>query len=301
MTDPSDPAAGLYDEELTLLLADVFESTTGDEQLAELRGGAHSMAACPGLDLSDVPWGGVEVRRWLGCCCWGRNRCRLPATQASAGAERAGNSSWTRPCISSLALAQVNGRSFATTGAAAVLRVKSGRRYRVRALSGASSWALRLAVAGHNVSVVAVDGAPIAPAPAASFVLASGQRADFILTADQPPANYWVNVSSLNGHVAPAILHYEDGAPDPATDPAVAPTAYEPRVGCPADPAAAAAADLDLAAVQAGVGVEAPPQVGEDAWMRGDRCLLRGEEGDCQRPGMCPAALSDAPTSHLLS
>lgn len=54
-------AQALYDEDShLLLLADVFNTTT-EQQLEELRAGGHFMAMCPGVDVSDVPWGGVEV------------------------------------------------------------------------------------------------------------------------------------------------------------------------------------------------------------------------------------------------
>ena len=81
------------------------------------------------------------------------------------------------------------------------------------------------------------------------------------LPADQPVGNYWINVGTLNGLNSPAILSYE-GAPDPATDPAVSATAYAKNLGC-ASAAGGQPGVLDLknASLAAGAGVAPPPQV----------------------------------------
>lgn len=75
--------------------------------------------------------------------------------------------------------------------------------------------------------------------------------------ADQPVGNYWINVTTLDGHNSPAILHYE-GAPDPAADPAVSAGAYDAELGC-------LGSSLwgfeQTAALRAGPGVPPPPQV----------------------------------------
>ena len=47
---------------------------------------------------------------------------------------------------------------------------------------------------------------------------AAGERVDFLLTADQPVANYWINVATPSGLNSPAILSYL-GAPRPEDDP----------------------------------------------------------------------------------
>ncbi|KAG2485179.1 hypothetical protein HYH03_016068 [Edaphochlamys debaryana] len=128
---------------------------------------------------------------------------------------------------------EVNGESFSTTGRAAVFRVAKGQRYRLHVINGASSFAFRLAIAGHDLTVVALDGRPVAPAPAEAVLLASGQRTDLILAADSPVANYWIGVSTLDGRNMPAILSYE-GAPAPASDPAVSKGAFTANLTCAA-------------------------------------------------------------------
>ena len=87
------------------------------------------------------------------------------------------------PAFPALLPCQVNGESFATTNQAAVFRVQQGRRYRFRTVGGMASWALRVAEQGHNLTVIAIDGQPIQPAPADAFVLTSGERVDFVLHA----------------------------------------------------------------------------------------------------------------------
>lgn len=83
---------------------------------------------------------------------------------------------------------QVNGESFATTGAAKVFNVTSGKRYRFRTVQGGSSWALEVAVQGHQLSLIAVDGSPIQPTTAAAFRVTPGERVDFVLAAGEPAA-----------------------------------------------------------------------------------------------------------------
>lgn len=72
--------------------------------------------------------------------------------------------------------------------------------------------------------------------------------------------NYWINVTTLDGHNSPAILSYS-GAPDPASDPAVAATAYNASLGCPA---AAAGEEqppglLDFKSAELTAGGDVPP------------------------------------------
>lgn len=43
-----------------------------------------------------------------------------------------------------------------------------------------------------------------------SMVLAPGERANLLLTADQPGGSFWVPVATLAGHNSPALLTYDD-------------------------------------------------------------------------------------------
>jgi FtsP/CotA-like multicopper oxidase with cupredoxin domain len=110
---------------------------------------------------------------------------------------------------------QVNGRGGA---APLIITVKPGKSYRLRFIGGQSSWALRVgAGGGHKLTIIALDGRPVAPRPADAFVISSGERVDAVLAADKPVGNYWVDIMTLTGINSPAILHYE-GAPEPGKD-----------------------------------------------------------------------------------
>lgn len=193
---------------------------------------------------------------------------------------------------------EVNGESLNTTGAAKVFTVAPGRRYRFRTVCGTSSWGLTLAVRRHNVTLIALDGAAIAPAPAAAVRMTPGERVDFVLAADQPIGNYWIDITTPNGLNSPAILHY-DGAPDPATDPAVAPGTAAANLTCAAGlDDRPGVVDLKNASLTAGPGVEAPPKVrvqggGRDGGARG-----RAAGGPRWRSGYsrpCPVVVALTP------
>ncbi|XP_021934112.1 laccase-1-like [Zootermopsis nevadensis] len=93
-------------------------------------------------------------------------------------------------------------------------------RFRVAYAGGGRSCPITVSVANHVLRVISLDGNPIKPRDVASFVMAAGERTDFVLTSDQPVASYWLNVltadhcenSAIKGA---AILKYE-GAPEGA-------------------------------------------------------------------------------------
>lgn len=70
--------------------------------------------------------------------------------------------------------------------------VRRGGRYRFRTVCGTSSWGLEVAVANHSLSLIAVDGSPIRPAPADAFRVTPGERVDFVLTAGRLAWASWV-------------------------------------------------------------------------------------------------------------
>ncbi|KAI9034698.1 Cupredoxin [Hyaloraphidium curvatum] len=197
VTDPNDPNAGLYDADLdehVLMLADVF-STTVEAQLAklEMQGMANMKPLCDPAFLDQD----ISDAPWLG--------------------------------------AQVNGNGLifganATSGEPYVVKVQSGKRYRLRFIGGMSSWALQIAPRNHTFSIIALDGRPVEPVRASSILISSGERMDMVLEANQPVANYWIDLSTINGFNAPIVLHYE-GAADPANDTSLAATLVK-DLGC---------------------------------------------------------------------
>ncbi|PSN32868.1 hypothetical protein C0J52_23401 [Blattella germanica] len=84
--------------------------------------------------------------------------------------------------------------------------VSPGKRYRFRVAyaGGGRGCPITIRVAGHVLRVIALDGNPIVPR----------ERADFVLTADQPVASYWLRVSTAEDCDSSvikgtAILRYE--------------------------------------------------------------------------------------------
>ena len=79
----------------------------------------------------------------------------------------------------------------------ALLPVDAGKCYRMRFIAAFSNTEnLVVAIAGHNMTLVSVDGAyDVAPLAVASFNIHLGERVDVILCADQTPGNYLVNAT----------------------------------------------------------------------------------------------------------
>ncbi|KAJ9592226.1 hypothetical protein L9F63_001227, partial [Diploptera punctata] len=98
--------------------------------------------------------------------------------------------------------------------------VSSGNRYRFRVAyaGGGRGCPITLTLAAHVLRVISLDGNPIIPREVSSIVMAAGERVDFVLTADQPVSNYWLQVSTAEDCDSSvikgsAILRYE-GARD---------------------------------------------------------------------------------------
>lgn len=73
-----------------------------------------------------------------------------------------------------------------------VFRVKKGLRYRFRVGFGAGlmGCAVEVSIEDHVFKVIALDGHPINPYEASSFVFSKGERVDFVLKANQPAGKY---------------------------------------------------------------------------------------------------------------
>lgn len=108
-----------------------------------------------------------------------------------------------------------------------VFEVDAGAKYRFRLVGAQSLYAYRFEIEGHKLWVVASDGHFINPTQVDYIIIHSGERFDFILSADQPVGNYWIKattleteISQLDGrqeHSAEAVLHYKNfDRPNPA-------------------------------------------------------------------------------------
>lgn len=78
-----------------------------------------------------------------------------------------------------------------------LLPVEAGKCYRQRwILAGSNTENFVVRIAGHNMTLVSLDGAyDVAPLPVSSFNIHLGERVDVILCADQKPGNYLVNAT----------------------------------------------------------------------------------------------------------
>ncbi|KAL7634546.1 UNVERIFIED_CONTAM: hypothetical protein RMT77_014923 [Armadillidium vulgare] len=71
-------------------------------------------------------------------------------------------------------------------------RVKSGLRYRFRAISnGVEGCPIEISVQNHTLLVIASDGSNIKPLEVNSLVIYGGERWDFIINANQKPGTYF--------------------------------------------------------------------------------------------------------------
>lgn len=90
------------------------------------------------------------------------------------------------------------------------LRVSSGYRYRMRVISNAVfNCPMEFSIENHKLLMISTDGNDIEPIWADSFFLASAERFDFVLDANQNAGNYWIR---LRGYATCANNNLYQGA-----------------------------------------------------------------------------------------
>ncbi|KAL5022049.1 hypothetical protein ScPMuIL_001204 [Solemya velum] len=103
----------------------------------------------------------------------------------------------------------------------ALFHVMAGFKYRFRLISnGVLNCPIEISVDNHTLIVVASDGKPFHPIEVDSFNIFSGERYDFVLSANQNVGNYWFRARGLgdcganSGQISEnAIIRYT-GAPE---------------------------------------------------------------------------------------
>ncbi|CAE6471257.1 unnamed protein product [Rhizoctonia solani] len=92
------------------------------------------------------------------------------------------------------------------------LKVKQGKRYRMRVINSSAVASFRVSMQGHKLKVIAVDGVSTKPYDVDAFDILAGQRVDCVLEANQNPDTYWINAPLTNvaNKTAQALLIYED-------------------------------------------------------------------------------------------
>ncbi|KAE8745551.1 hypothetical protein FOCC_FOCC007740 [Frankliniella occidentalis] len=112
---------------------------------------------------------------------------------------------------------------FRTNTPLEIFTMTPGRRYRFRMINSlASVCPVQLTVQGHALTVIATDGEPVHPMPVDTVISFSGERYDFVITADQPVGAYWMQVRGLGecGEARAqqlAIVRYARGPYQPRT------------------------------------------------------------------------------------
>uniref|UniRef100_A0A182JBL4 Uncharacterized protein n=1 Tax=Anopheles atroparvus TaxID=41427 RepID=A0A182JBL4_ANOAO len=80
-----------------------------------------------------------------------------------------------------------------------VYQVEYGKRYRFRLISSGSQYCpFQLQIQNHSMLIISTDGGTVQPEHTVdTLVSISGERFDFVLTANQLPGNYWVRVRAI--------------------------------------------------------------------------------------------------------
>ena len=108
-----------------------------------------------------------------------------------------------------------------------VFTVEPGETYRFRLIGVQSVFAYRFSIDSHMLTVIATDTWLIEPVVTDYIIIHSGERYDFVVTANQSGDNFWMRAETLEvnttqelppypsfpGHLAQAVLHYEGTSP----------------------------------------------------------------------------------------
>lgn len=77
--------------------------------------------------------------------------------------------------------------------------MKKGGYYKMRIISAAMTFGMRVSVDGHTLHVIATDGVDVEPTEVESLVVFSGERYDVWFEATDPlgNGNYWIRATTL--------------------------------------------------------------------------------------------------------
>ncbi|XP_034840580.1 uncharacterized protein stw [Maniola hyperantus] len=114
---------------------------------------------------------------------------------------------------------------FMTNTPLEVFTITPGKRYRFRMVNAfASVCPAQLTIQGHNLTVIATDGEPVLPVYVNTIISFSGERYDFVITANQAVEAYWIQLRGLGECGIKraqqlAILRYARGPYQPSSQP----------------------------------------------------------------------------------
>ncbi|XP_064982847.1 L-ascorbate oxidase homolog isoform X2 [Musa acuminata AAA Group] len=105
--------------------------------------------------------------------------------------------------------------------------VEQGKTYRFRVSNVGLATSLNVRIQGHAMLLVEVEGSHTLQNTYSSFDLHLGQSCSFLVTADQPPMDYYIVVSSRFTSTVlstTAVLHYSNSGGQPVGPPPGGPT-----------------------------------------------------------------------------
>ncbi|KAJ8460177.1 hypothetical protein OPV22_033103 [Ensete ventricosum] len=105
--------------------------------------------------------------------------------------------------------------------------VEQGKTYRFRVSNVGLATSLNVRIQGHAMMLVEVEGSHTLQNTYSSFDLHLGQSCSFLVTADQPPMDYYIVVSSRFTSTVlstTAVLHYSNSGGQPVGPPPGGPT-----------------------------------------------------------------------------
>jgi len=101
-----------------------------------------------------------------------------------------------------------NNRCNISRGSNEVISVEAGKTYRLRIINVAALSYLNFGVEGHSLTIVEADGTFVDPYKVDFLEINAGQRYSVLLTASQPPANYWINTQTKYRNLVLNILTF---------------------------------------------------------------------------------------------
>lgn len=152
----------------------------------------------------DIDLGPYMISEWYYMTTWQVNSLSIEALQGSVLPPQAQNT-------------LINGTNTNINGSGQLntVTITPGVKHLLRLVNVGIDNYLRVSLDNHAMQVVASDFVPIVPYYTETLLLASGQRYDVIINANQTPGNYWFHshvvpsCGSTNHHNASAIWTYE--------------------------------------------------------------------------------------------
>ena len=102
----------------------------------------------------------------------------------------------------------------------AIFNVQNGYRYRFRVINAGFLYCpIEISIDNHTLTVISSDGHDVEAYKVASLIVYAGERYDFVLTANQPNATYWIRAKGwadcgVNSVYTTAILSYNTNTSD---------------------------------------------------------------------------------------